>query len=295
MVKRRILLLMGFFALALVALCTVSSRARADEGEFPTYALMQPWLGLKPATCMPDRCFCERLHAGVIRQPINTWSNLAFVSVGVMTLAVAVRDFTLAPPLKCANPMRTNCVYPIIYGAVTVLIGLGSTLYHSSLAFVWQTVDVTSIYLLASFMLLYNVSRMRPMRGGVFVGGYLLANLVTGYAAIRWPVTRRYIVVLLILAVLVCEVIICRKRRPRTDRRFFAAACTSLALAGVAWILDISRVFCSPDSWLQAHALWHVFMAMTIGLIYFYYRSEDSKESVQLPLPDRERERAKRA
>jgi hypothetical protein len=277
MLKRRILLLIGFSALALVALCAVSTQARADGGEFPTYALIQPWRGLQPATCMPDRCFCERLHVGVIRQPINTWSNLAFISVGVTVLAVAVRDFTLATP-KRANPMRTNFVYPIIYGAVTILIGLGSMLYHSSLAFVWQTVDVTSIYLLASFMLLYNLSRMRRMKGGVFAGAYLLANLVMGYTAIRWPVTRRYIVVFLILAVLVSEIIIYKKRHPRTDLWFFRAALVSLALAGVCWILDIGRVFCLPDSLLQAHALWHVFMAMTIGFVYFYYRSEGANE-----------------
>ena len=227
---------------------------------------------------MPDHCFCERVHAGVIRQPINTWSNLAFISVGVMVLAVAVRGFTSAPLAKRVNLMRANWVYPVIYGAVTVLIGLGSLLYHSSLAFVWQTVDVTSIYLLSSFMLLYNLSRMRRMRGGVFVGSYLLANIVMGYAAIRWPVTRRYIVVLLILAVLVCEIIICKKRRPRTDMRFFRVACMSLGLAGVSWVLDITRVFCSPDSLVQAHALWHVFMAMTIGFVYFYYRSEGANE-----------------
>jgi hypothetical protein len=273
MLRHRILLLIGFFALALVLFCAASSYARAG-GESPTYMLMQPWRGLQPATCMPDRCFCERLHAGVIRQPINTWSNLAFISVGVIVLAVAVRDFTLAPLAKRANLMRANWVYPIIYGAVTILIGLGSLLYHSSLAFVWQTVDVTSIYLLASFMLLYNLSRMHRMRGGAFVGSYLLANFVMGYVAIRWPLTRRYIVVLLILAVLVCEIIICKKRRPRTDMRFFRAAYTSLILAGVSWILDIGRVICLPDSLLQAHALWHVFMAAAIGFTFFYYRSE---------------------
>jgi hypothetical protein len=277
MLRRRILLLIGFFALALAVFCAASSYARAG-GESPTYMLMQPWRGLQPATCMPDHCFCERVRPGVIRQPVNTWSNLAFISTGVMVLAVAVRDFTLAPRPKRANLMRSNWVYPVIYGAVTISIGLGSLLYHSSLAFVWQTVDVTSIYLMASFMLLYNVSRMRRMKGGVFAGSYLLANLAMGYVAIRWPVTRRYIVVLLILAVLVCEIIICKKRRPRTDMRFFRAANISLSLAGVSWILDIGRVICLPDSLLQAHALWHVFMAMTIGFVYFYYRSEGANE-----------------
>lgn len=75
-----------------------------------------------------------------------------------------------------------------------------------------------------------------------------------------------------------CEIVICRKRRPRTDGRFFAAALASLVLACAFWSLDITRVACSPGSLLQAHALWHVFMALTIGLTYFYYRSEGLHE-----------------
>ena len=41
MLRRRVLLLIGFFALALVVFCAASSYARAD-GESPTYMLTQP-------------------------------------------------------------------------------------------------------------------------------------------------------------------------------------------------------------------------------------------------------------
>lgn len=275
MLKRRVLLLIGFSALALVVFCTASSHVRADS-ESPTYMLMQPWRGLRPATCMPDRCFCERLHAGVIRQPVNTWSNLGFVLAGVVALAAALHDFTLAPPKGRVNPMVAQWVYPITYGVAAILIGIGSMIYHSSLAFFGQVVDVLAMYLLTSFMVLYNISRLRRMKGGVFFLVYLLANVAVGYASIRWPILRRYIFVVLLLAVLVSEIVVCKKRRPQTKMAYFWAAIVSLVLACASWILDITRSICLPDSLLQAHALWHVFMAMTIGFVFFYYRSEGS-------------------
>jgi hypothetical protein len=276
MVKRRVLLLIGFFALALAVLCVASSRARAARAEFPASVLIQPWRGLPPATCMPDHCFCERVRSGVICQPVNTWSNLGFVCAGLVALATAVHDFTLAPSKARANLMVAHWVYPVTYGVAAILIGLGSMIYHSSLAFFGQVFDVLAMYLLTSFMVMYNLSRLRRVRAGVFFGVYLLANVALGYASIRWPVSRRYIFVLLLLSVLASEVFVRRGCRSRGDGAYFTAALASLALACTAWVLDITRAVCAPDGWLQAHALWHVFMAAAIGCVYFYYRSEEA-------------------
>lgn len=272
--KRRILLLICLFTLALVALGMTPANTRADGGGFPPYVLPQPWRGLQPATCMPDRCFCERLHAGVIRQPINTWSNLGFVFAGVLALATAVHDFTFVRYRCHANPMRAHWIYPIIYGTAAILIGIGSMVYHSSLAFFGQVIDVIAMYLLTSFMVLYNVSRLRWVRGGVFFLIYVLANVALGYASIHWPVLRRYIFVVLLLAVLASEIVVRRRRQSKSNVSYFVVALVNLVLACASWILDITRVICLPDSWLQVHALWHVFMAVAIGFTFFYYRSE---------------------
>ena len=272
--RHRILISASYLVLMLVVLCAMSAYARADGGGFPPHMLPQPWRRLQPATCMPDRCFCERIRAGVIRQPINTWSNLGFIFAGVVALAAAVHDFTLTRHPYPANPMRAYWIYPLIYGAAAILIGIGSMVYHSSLAFFGQVVDVIAMYLLTSFMAFYNVSRLRRLRGGVFLIIYVLANVALGYASMRWPVLRRYIFVVLLLAVLVSEIAVRGKRRSTSNVSYFAAALAGLVLACASWILDITRVICLPDSWLQAHALWHVFMAVAIGFTFFYYRSE---------------------
>lgn len=280
--RRRVVFLLGMLVLtlALPVLLPASVEAASEE---PIVDLMNPWRSMRPATCMPARCFCEGVGAGIIRQPINTWSNLGFVLVGLMTLAVAVRDFTLAPSEKNHNLMQSLWVYPVIYGIATILIGIGSMLYHISLAFVWQTLDVTSMYLLTSFMLLYNVSRLCQMKGGLFASSYLLINVALGYLAIRWPHTRRYIFLVLVLGVLVSEWFVHRRGRPKMKMVYLWAAIGSLVAAGFAWAVDLvavaglAGVVCAPAGRLQGHALWHVLMAALIGFVYFYFRSEEGR------------------
>jgi hypothetical protein len=46
------------------------------------------WADWKPATCMPDRCFCEAVRPGAIAQPANTWSSFGFDLVGLMTMSL---------------------------------------------------------------------------------------------------------------------------------------------------------------------------------------------------------------
>jgi hypothetical protein len=234
------------------------------------------WAGWRPATCMPDACFCERVRDGVIRQPVNTWSNLAFFLSGLAVVVIGGLDRLVGSRSDRLNPMRTHFVYPAVLGVATALIGLGSVIYHSSMTFIGQSMDVISIYLLLGFMLVYNLSRVRArgMRSGVFVGVYVFLNGVLTLMAVRWPVSRRYIFVALILAILVTEAVIRRTRRPVMSQPLFYAALGSLALACFAWILDVTRVICWPDSWFQAHAMWHVLTAAAAGLVYLYFRSE---------------------
>ena len=297
--KRRITLLIGLvivaFLLEQTALLglTTGALAHADGGRASRTEVLPPvlqirggtispgsrlldysWEGWMPATCMPDRCFCERIRAGAIRQPVNTWSNLAFILVGLLVVGLATGDVCQASSSGTSNPMRTRFVYPAVYGMATILIGAGSMFYHASLAFAGQVVDVISMYLLTSFMLLYNLSRMRRMGNRAFVTCYLLANVVLAYLAIRWPVLRRYAFLALVLGVLVSETTVRRRRRPQVNAAFLVAALASLAMACAVWILDVTGAICSPNSWIQGHALWHVLMAALIGFIYLYYRSE---------------------
>jgi len=83
-----------------------------------------------------------------------------------------------------------------------------------------------------------------------------------------------YVFLMLVVAVLVTEAVVRRLRQPRMNVAYLRAALVSMVAAFAAWILDITRVVCVPDGRFQAHALWHVLMAVVIGFVYMYYRSE---------------------
>lgn len=263
-----------------------------------------PWDGWLPATCLPDACFCEAIGSGLIRQPINTWSNLAFVAIGLLIA------FDLRPD---RSAQRSNLISrPMVrrlFALAVIAIGLGSMVYHASLSFVGQWLDVMSMYLLGVFMMLYAAARLksdesrrvpkrqgisapmkritgRPLRflaaarlrmthaGAAFATGYITINLALGLLLIVWPEARRYVFGALIVIALGLEMILQRRRLTTANPRRLIAALGVYVMAQIIWTLDLNHIICDPTSVLQGHAVWHVLTAASAGLMYGYYQSE---------------------
>lgn len=228
------------------------------------------WAGWRPATCMPDDCFCEAVRPGAIAQPVNAYSNLAFVLVGLLILGGRRSPGTN----QGTNSMLSRPVYSRVFGAATVLIGLGSLFYHASLSFAGQWFDVMGMYLLATFMVLYNLTRFKPLSGLVFAGAYAGINILLGILLIVAPEVRRPVFAGSILVIIALETWIIARRRPQMRYSYFGAALLSFAVAYGIWLLDNTGLVCTPESVWQGHALWHILGAMAAGLIYAYYCSE---------------------
>jgi len=235
----------------------------------PLSWLPAPWAAWRPATCLPDACFCEAIGTGFIRQPIDTWSNLAFVLVGLLILEDVLRPSSIR-----SNLLARRRVYVIVYAVAVILIGLGSWFYHASLTFVGQWFDVMGMYLLGTFMVLYNVARLRPLGSRNFAVSYVLFNLALGFSLIVVPELRRYLFGLLLVVTIALEVVIHRQRETQIRTIYFIAALLSYGLAQIIWTLDLNHIVCDPDGVLQGHAVWHVLTALSAGLLYLYYRSE---------------------
>jgi Ceramidase len=189
-----------------------------------------------PATCLPDACFCEAVRTGLIAQPANTWSSLAFVLVGAWIVA--------------RSPMK-------LYGAATIAIGLGSAFYHASLTFVGQVADIFGMYLLVTYVLVFNASRLWPRVAAMFVVLYATLNVALLAAQIAFPQSRRYL-----FAAIVAVVLILETRARGIDRKWLCWALASLSAGFVLWTLDITHRLCDPKSLLQGHAVWHVLGAI---------------------------------
>ena len=220
---------------------------------------------------MPDNCFCEAIRPGAVAQPANTWSSFGFVLVGLLVMRQSAVDIHL---LK-RNLLTSQRAYPVLFGAALIITGLSSAFYHASLTFVGQFFDVMGMYLIASFIMLYNISRYKTFRGRNFVIAYLVINALLAFLLVTYPALRRYIFGAVIFAALWPEYRLRKTRKLLINNFFLKAAWGTLILAFIIWTLDITKIICNPNSWLQGHALWHLLGAAAGGFLYLYYRSEN--------------------
>jgi hypothetical protein len=224
-----------------------------------------------PATCLPDHCFCEAIGSGAVAQPANAWSSLAFVLAGLWIVLVPVASSSRD---EYRNRIVSEPAYRRLYGCALAAIGLGSYYYHASLSFAGQVCDMSGMYLLITFALLYGIARRSSIRTGVAMAAYIAWNAALLGFQMTFPDMRRYVFALLVLGVLGIEARYRMEPQGTIESRWLSRATGILGLAFLIWVLDITRVACSPGSALQGHALWHMLGALAAWCLYRYYESE---------------------
>jgi hypothetical protein len=236
---------------------------------------------MAPASCMPAHCFCESIRPYLVRQPLNTISSLAFLVPASLILARGLRSAAIASPL-----IRSHRVFPLLYGIALALIGVGSAFYHASLSFIGQTIDVVGMYLIATFILLYNASRLRRLSAASTATLYIAGNAGLLWLLVTQPEVRRYLFAVLIIVGLFLEYRIRRRVQFRIATQYLLWAIALLVIGFCIWVLDITRTICSPLSAIQGHSIWHVLTASSATLLFFYYSSERPavESPVQAPL-----------
>lgn len=211
------------------------------------------WDTLPQATCLTHGpgCFCEAVHSGIIKQPVNTLSSLAFVYVGSLAL------------LRRPAPWLSLLAWSLI------VTGLGSAFYHMGLSFIGQTADVLGMYMLGVFMVVYAWRRSERWRSAApwWYGG-LLSVLLALLVAL--PETRRWVFAIVLIVGIGLEVT-CNWRAIKNSHHLLLGAIVVMMAAYVIWLLDANHTLCDPTSWLQGHALWHVLCAVSGWMLYRYY------------------------
>jgi hypothetical protein len=221
-------------------------------------AIAQAWGSWRPATCLPDDCFCEGLREGLVRQPANTWSSLAFV-LAALWMAVRIRR---------EGGMRTTLSAPNawLFVASVSMVGLGSAFYHASLTFMGQVLDVSGMYLVATFILFHRLGPRWGISPLGTVVGFALVNAALMAAQVTTPSLRRVVFGVLLVGALALE-----WRSSGEGRKWLETGAGLMALAFLIWIVDRERLLCAPDSPLQGHAVWHLLSAAAALCLFRSY------------------------
>lgn len=224
-----------------------------------------PWVAWRPATCLQDNCFCEAIRPFAVTQPANSISSLAFLLTAGLVLA-----FPSGQIPRYANS-RSQRVDAYLFSSALMLIGLGSAFYHASLTFVGQTFDVLGMYLLATVIVLWNLSRSWRISPSMAVVGYVAGNAVLFSLLVAVPALRRYAFAGLIGTILFLEYRAGSPVPGQRGRVYLWAAIATLGVGFTFWVADITKTVCLPSSWLQGHSVWHFLGAISAGLVYVHY------------------------
>ena len=221
-----------------------------------------PWEAWRPATCLPDDCFCEAIRGGLVAQPANTLSSLAFILAALWV--VLRRSSRPSPPRPALGPVEAG-----LFAGSLLLVGAGSAFYHSSLTFVGQVFDVSGMYLIATFILLHRLGRKWSLSPVPGVLGFVAANAVLMTAQVTTPSLRRVVFGVLLVSAIALE----WKSSP-AGRTWLARGAGLMGLAFAIWVVDRQRWICDPENLVQGHAFWHVLGALASTCLYRGYEAE---------------------
>lgn len=214
-----------------------------------------PWSGFTP----PNIDWCEVERCAVIVNPSGAWSNALYLLLGLWMWRVARRSG------------RRDLSR---FGPAGVAVGVFSFAYHASYTFALQFFDFVAMFLFCFTVLARNAVRLDwvlPARETLFfaLGVVGMSALVPPLFYAGFPIQS---LVGILIAVAIAQELRLRLRDgSRPAYGIYLVGLALLGAASVASLLDITRVACDPESWLQGHAVWHVLSALALAAFFRFY------------------------
>jgi len=255
------------------------------------------WSGYDSRPC---ENYCENSHQcdhnmserPVIQQPVNAWTNLAYLLVG------------LWPLVRCGVDVRT-----VIFCFACAYICLGSFVFHASLTVFWMNMDVAGMFTVLTALVGHGFHVVTGISWRLLAIPVLAVAVAVplvkkemykaGLGSDTW--FKGSIILILILDLIL---VVARGRRiiqdidrSRTRRakasemaRVVFTASLPLAMFALAVMIrsrDVSKEWCNPDSIIQGHGVWHILTAMAIHIIWRFF---DRNRLAELLTPSRDSE-----
>ena len=207
---------------------------------------------------LPNIKWCEAQLCSIVVEPANTWSNLAYVLIGLWLWW---------------RGTRTNTRLPRIFGLAELIVGVFSFAFHMSYSGILQILDFAAMFVFVGLTLSFNLVRLGWLapehRTRTYIIAVIALTAITfGLRFTSFPI--QLVTPVLILATVVTEVLAGLRKRPRYA--WFVASLGLLLTATAFSIADASRAMCDPhDHLVQGHAIWHVLSAISLACACKFY------------------------
>lgn len=219
----------------------------------------EAWASLTPGDCgeyceTSDRCGPLATRAAV-QQPLNTWSNLAFLFAGALAWRRPLRPLVALFVASCA------------------VLAIGSFAFHATVTREMQWLDMVGTY----GALVALIARGAAVAYGLPEGPVLAAALVADalFAAFKWAIVS-YIALPLLMVAASFPML----RWVTLGRQSARAALVPAALVCAAVLfrqLDVAHVGCDPGGLYQGHALWHALTAASLATSFFFFEARETR------------------
>lgn len=222
-----------------------------------------------------DRCHLSMAERPPLFQPVNAWTGLVFIVVGLWPI---LNRFDLST---------------VVFLFGNVYIGVGSFMFHANLAEFWGDVDVAGIVALLGATACHGLHSVYGISWRWMVLPILILTICTNFFYPQMKSIGLYVEVQMYcfqaimvwstLRLLVARIRQILKRRNDSSTKtsttssqpprwlailklvLFASFPGILFLSAFGiWLMENARVFCSPNSLIQGHGIWHICSAISV-------------------------------
>lgn len=192
---------------------------------------------------------CEKGLCHIPQQPVNTYSNLAYLAAGVYMHVI----------------VGTNA--SLVFAITMMYLAVASSLFHATSTKWAGMLDVTAIYVVFSAIAVYAASSVFDGTNWTFTPPimFVLAGLTSYVCSKRFHRRMNLVIAVFLggsyLAVLINMAI----ERDRSAWRYLLASFLLFVIAYGIWNLDRKRIF-PIRGW--GHGFWHVLTAAASAFVF---------------------------
>jgi hypothetical protein len=198
---------------------------------------------------------CESIGVGVLAQPVNAFSSLAFVVFGFIVL------------FSMRAQGQTERVNRLIIAMLMIATGIGSVLFHGPQGPASHFLHDVTILLTMTAIVAMNLAGILEWTERRVLVILLSVGIAVSVVLLTWPSSTNVVAGIALAALVGQDIALHRSGSINT--RWWIAAVVAMAVALLFFITGrTGGPLCDSSSLFQGHALWHI-LAATALWAYF--------------------------